>query len=196
MKTKIETRNFSNLNIDSENRIIRGTAIVFDSESVDLGGFVEIIDRNAVTTEFLDKQDIIFKYNHNDNYLPLSRSRQGKGTLSYSIDERGVNFEFVIKNKDAGILESIQAGDIDSCSFSFICGQDEVSRRSDNTIVRKIKSFDKILDFSIVDTPAYPATSVSCRSIDEFKNKESEIKNKINVESFQSYYNKLKKKYL
>jgi len=52
---------------------------------------------------------------------------------------------------------------------------DSWTKNPDGTYIRTINKFDKIYDCSILTcTPAYEATSVSCRSFEEFKAKEEE----------------------
>jgi phage head maturation protease len=103
-----EVRFAAEITADNEG-IVRGRAIVFDSPSEilyerNIGYFIEEIKRGAVTKEFLDQQTIYFKYNHNDNYLPLAYSKNGKGTLRYQVDDKGVTFEFKAKAKGFAAL--------------------------------------------------------------------------------------------
>lgn len=213
MENNLEVRYITELRADPEKGIITGRAIVFDSESQDLGGFKEVVKPEAVTREFLDKQDIVMLYNHNADYGVLARSKNGKGSLKYDIDEQGVTFEFKAKRKDQGIVESIAAGDLDACSFAFRIGEegDKWEKRSDGSYLRTISGFDCVRDFSLVVNPAYTATSVDVRKLDELRKKEEEDKsntvqkNKEEEESkkeeqrkqtFDKYSADLRKKYL
>lgn len=179
-KEKYEVRYANGISID--NGVIKGTAIVFNSLSEDLGGFREIIKCNPTEVkQLLDSQDIVMLYNHNQNstYNVLARSKNGKGSLNYSVDEFGVHFEFKAKTKDAGIVESIESGDLDGCSFAFqITENQQKIEKINGEYIRSISGFKGIKDFSIVVTPAYSATSVSLRALEDFKNGEIEaIKN-------------------
>jgi uncharacterized protein len=203
----LEVRYIKEIRADISEGIVRGTAIVFNSESQDLGGFTEVIKPESVTREFLDNQDIVMLYNHNADSGVLARSKNGKGTLNYSIDERGVNFEFKAKSKDSGIVESIAAGDLDACSFAFRVakGGEKIEKRENGMYLRTISAFEKLADFSIVVNPAYTDTTVNTRKLAEFKElleldendaqRQKEIENKKKQE-FNKYYQSLIKKYL
>jgi phage head maturation protease len=45
---EVRNCNFEVRNLDKDSRTVEGYALVFDSESNDLGGFTEVIDRNAL----------------------------------------------------------------------------------------------------------------------------------------------------
>jgi HK97 family phage prohead protease len=169
----LEVRYITELRANTEDNIVRGTAIVFNSESVDMG-FREVIKPEAATEEFLNTQDIVMLYNHNQDSGVLARSKNGKGSLKFNVDERGVNFEFKAKKKDAGIVESIAAGDLDACSFAFRIadGGEQWEKRNDGTYLRTISKFDAVQDFSVVVFPAYAATSINTRGLDELKQAE------------------------
>jgi uncharacterized protein len=157
----------------SEDRTIKGTAIVFNSESKDLG-FKEIILPEAINRDIINNNDIVMLYNHNEDEGILARSKNGKGSLKIDITNTGVDFSFTAKQTAKGdeILQSVRSGDLDACSFAFKVaeGGDSWEKRSDGSYLRTIKQFELLRDFSIVSNPAYEATSV--RSFDEFKEKE------------------------
>jgi len=54
MEQIIERRYVTELRAVPEDGIVTGTAIVFNSESQDLGGFSEIIEPSAATADFLN----------------------------------------------------------------------------------------------------------------------------------------------
>lgn len=150
----------------SEN-IIEGYAIVFNSLSEDLGGFREIILPESVTEELINKSDIFYLYNHNDDSIPLARSNKGEGSLSLNIDATGLYFSFVCLNQD--IYNAIKRGDINKASFAFSLptdGSGEVWEKSQEyNYIRKIIKIDLLHDLSCVLTPAYQEASVYARSI-------------------------------
>ena len=181
-KDNIEIRSFS-INSDAESRHISGYSVVYHSLSVDLGGFREIIEPTAITTELINRSDVVMNYNHDDSLI-LARSRNGEGTLKLSTDERGLLFEFDMPNSALGdqVLESIRRGDISTCSFAFSLNPDasgEVWTRDDeNGVIRTITAIDGLYDCALVIHAAYPETSVSARSLDklnELKNMEENI---------------------
>lgn len=169
-------KNYFNINKiqlrgDSDSRIISGRAVVFGSDSQNMG-FVERIAQGAITQETLDGSDIFALYNHDDNQV-LARSNQGHGTLALDLDDDGLNFMFEAPNTTLGndILELVRRGDLTSCSFAFtIPEQDSGAQRwyrEGDTLRRDILKIDRLYDVSIVNNPAYPATSVSARNMVE-----------------------------
>ena len=107
-----EVRNVNEqLNIIERN--IKGYAIVFNHESRDLGGFTEIIKPDAIDEDILKRSDIKCYLDHNRDKGILARSKKGTGSLSYSIDERGVIYEFEAPNTPLGneVLEGLKRGD-------------------------------------------------------------------------------------
>ena len=182
-KDNIEIRSFS-INSDTESRHISGYSVVFDSLSVDLGGFREIIEPTAITTELINRSDVVMNYNHDDSLI-LARSRNGEGTLRLSTDERGLLFEFDMPNSALGdqVLESIRRGDISTCSFAFSLNPDASGERwtqdEENGVIRTITTIDGLYDCALVIHAAYPTTTISARSLDKL----NELKNmKENIE--------------
>lgn len=177
---KLEIRNIE-IRADQETRTIKGTAIVFNSLSEDLGGFVEEIKPEACTPEFLNEQDITMLYNHETDQGVLARSKNGTGTLRYFVDEIGVHFEFEARNTSLGneVLEAVRAGDLSQCSFAFKLaeGGDKWENMGNGLYKRTINKFQCIRDFSIVIVPAYPETSteIKFRGLEELKENELEL---------------------
>lgn len=170
-KDNIEIRSFS-INSDTESRHITGYSVVYNSLSRDLGGFREIIEPTAITSELISRSDVVMNYNHDDSLI-LARSRNGEGTLRLSTDERGLLFEFDMPNSALGdqVLESIRRGDISTCSFAFSLNPDASGERwtqdEENGVIRTITTIDGLYDCALVIHAAYPETSVSARSLDK-----------------------------
>lgn len=163
-----EVRSFSIAN-DDDSRKVGGYAIVFDSLSVDLGGFREIISPTAITEELVKKSDIVFNFNHDNNYM-LGRYRNGDGTLSLRIDDVGLYFECELPKSPMGdnILESIRRGDLSQCSFAFALDPNDDSSETwehkEDGIYRTINKIAGLYDVSCVTFPAYEETSISERA--------------------------------
>lgn len=169
---------------EGENRTIDGYAIVFNSLSHDLGGFVEQVSPNALDG-VLERSDVVALLNHDNSRGILGRSRFGKGSLNLSVDEHGLRFVVEAPHTALGdeCLEYLRRGDATQCSFAFSVGSDTWEKRSDGTYLRTINSFDRIFDCSILTcTPAYEATSVSCRSFEEFKAAEAKAEEEARAE--------------
>lgn len=161
---------------EGESRTIDGYAIVFNSLSHDLGGFREQILPEALDG-VLERSDVVALLNHDSSRGILGRSRNGNGSLKLSVDEHGLRFVVEAPHTALGdeCLEYLRRGDANQCSFAFTVGEDTWTKNADGTYVRTINKFDRLFDCSILTcTPAYEATSVSCRSFEEFKAKEKE----------------------
>lgn len=158
---------------EAQSRTITGYAILFNTLSAPLWddedeAAYEMIAPEAVTREFLDGCDIKFTMFH-DRQLILARSNNGKGTLSYNVDEKGVSFEFDAPNTTDGdkALELVRRGDITGCSFMFSTHyydtayvQRNVERKDGKTIITyTVRTITGIYDFTLAADPAYPDTN-------------------------------------
>lgn len=165
---------------DSESRTIHGLAIPVNSRSALLGGeFYETISPDAITTDFLQTQDIKLYLDHDASHGTYARSKFGQGTLNLTITERGLEFDTEVPNTVFGdaLLEGIRRGDYDAISFAFIPDDDQWSKNEDNTLNRMINSFRMLDEISILSQlPAYEATSIDIRSLNDFKHEEEERK--------------------
>ena len=173
MEKEIRTLN-TEFRADDENRTIEGVSIVFNQLSEDLGGFREKIVPEAVNG-VIEESDIFLLYNHDRSKGYLARSRQGKGTLHIEVKDDGVHFNCKAPHTALAdeVREHMIAGDLNQCSFAFVVAEDRWEKMGDGTYIRTILKFDRLFDMSLVDTPAYSQTSASCRSFDEFKEKEA-----------------------
>lgn len=159
----------------SVSRTVYGYAVVFDSPSQDMG-FIETIKRGAITQELVDACDIFAKFNHDDDKI-LARSNKGEGSLKLTVDEKGLRYEFEAPNTDLGdeLLEYIKRGDISQSSFAFAIDPDAKDaqkwEKRDGKIYRTISKIGYLYDVSPVWTPAYLATSVDKRDLEEAKTK-------------------------
>ena len=154
-------------------RTITGYAILFNTPSVPLWEddeeeAREVIAPEAVTREFLDGCDVKMTMFH-DRQLILARSKNGAGTLTYTVDERGVAFSFDAPNTADGdkALELVRRGDISGCSFAFRTHyydrsyvERSVERVDGKTkIIYTVRSMIGIYDFTLAADPAYPDTN-------------------------------------
>lgn len=158
---------------EAPSRTITGYVILFNTPSAPLYSDtaeegVEIISPSAITREFLDQCDIKMTMFH-DRQLLLARSRNGKGTLSYGVDKKGVSFRFDAPNTADGdkALEMIRRGDVSGCSFIFSTRyfdeayvSRDIGRVDGKTrITYTVKRITNIYDFTLAADPAYPDTS-------------------------------------
>ena len=164
-----ETRNFplTELRIekrDDDSREVVGHASVFNSLSEDLGGFRETIAPGAFDDVLQD--DVRALFNHDPNMI-LARTKSG--TLTLSVDERGLQYRFNAPDTTAGrdLMVSLERGDIDQSSFGFRVADDEWENR-DGQVVRTVLKFSRLFDVSPVTMPAYPDTDVAKRELRAF----------------------------
>lgn len=160
----------NDINLEVKSRHIIAYGAVFNSRSVDLGGFTEILLPSAITAETIKQSDVLCLLDHSKARGVLARSNKGKGSLHLSVDERGLRYEFDAPHTQLGdeLLENIQRGEITASSFSFIVGEDYFERNADGSITRYISKIKKLTDVSPCYHPAYESTSVVCRSYEEF----------------------------
>ena len=64
--------------------------------------------------------------NHNEDKGVLARSNKGVGSLTLSIDDRGLKYSFEAPNTALGdeLLEGLRRGDISTSSFAFTVKSD------------------------------------------------------------------------
>lgn len=166
-KKKQERRQLEN-NIKRNDRSVEGYAVVFNSQSENLGGFVEIIHPEAITEETINESDVLARFNHNDEKV-LARSKKGKGSLTLSLDERGLHYSFQAPRTALGdeLLEYIERGDINASSFCFTIAEGgEKWVRENEQLVRHIYKIERLYDIAPVFTPAYEATTCSARALE------------------------------
>ncbi len=148
-------------------RKLRGTAVVFNQLSENLGGFREQIDPGAF--DGADITDVRCLMNHEDS---LVLGRTVSKTLRLNRDNQGVHFE--CDPPDTSYARDLAAcmdrGDIDQCSFSFTVaprGSDWDEDPASGGLIRTVKHISRLWDVSVVTYPAYPQTSSELRSIAE-----------------------------
>ena len=162
-KTKLENRlaSIELRNDDAEKMILEGYAIVFDEETLigdEKNGFIESISRSALNETNL--KDVPMKYNHNDSFLIIARTRNKSLTLT--VDEKGlkVRAELLDTESNKDIYKMVKAGLLDKMSFAFTVSGQKIDR-SGEIPKRTITGIDRLFDVSIVDLPAYEQTSIA-----------------------------------
>lgn len=170
----LEIRSFNiELRNEPESRHIEGYGSVFNERSLDLGGFVEMIAPGAFDG-VIDRSDVKCYLDHNPEKGILARSRNGKGSLSLVIDEKGLRYEFDAPHTNLGdeVVEGLKRGDYSQSSFAFTVDDEVWTKEADGTYLRTITKIGGLYDVSIVANPAYEGTSVALRSLDAFKAQE------------------------
>lgn len=193
MDEKREIRNTSfQVQVTGENeekRTVEGYALLFDTPSDGLS-FTEVIKRGALDG-VLEKSDVFALLNHDQRRGVLARSKYGKGSLSLSVDDKGLKYRFDAPKTALGeeLLENIRRGEIGESSFCFDVEKDTWEKRSDGSWKRTIEKFGNIYDTSPVYNGAYSKTSVYMRgkeaAEEELRHREQEIP--------ESYYQNIEK---
>lgn len=167
----LEVRSFNiELREAEDSRHIEGYGSVYNSRSLDLGGFTEVIAEGAFDG-VIDKSDVKCYLEHNPNRGILARSKNGKGSLLLELDERGLKYSFDAPHTQLGdeVVEGLRRGDYSQSSFAFTVESDTWTKEADGSYLRTINKVGNLYDVSIVANPAYEGTEVALRSLDAFK---------------------------
>jgi HK97 family phage prohead protease len=142
--------------------VLVGYAALFNSRSLDLGGFFEVIRKGAFKRS-LEANDDILALAHHDRSRPLAR--RSKGTLKLEEDDKGLRVEITLNDSSSArdVLADVKSGNIEGMSFSFSTINDEVTR-ADGIVLRELIDVE-LHEVSPVTMPAYPETSIAARSV-------------------------------
>lgn len=174
----VEIRKTQQLSSD-DNRKISGYAMLFNSQSEDLG-FFEVIEPSAIDVDTIKRSDIFAKFNHQDDII-LARCKYGEGSLNLTIDDNGLFYEFEAPKTTYGdmLLEHIKRGEITSSSFAFsVANGGDKWVKKDGEMYRTISKIEVLYDVSPVFQPAYEATTCTMRNFEKAQ-KEIEINEKL-----------------
>lgn len=165
--------------LEDNSRKITGLAIPVGTRSELLyNEFYETIEPIAME-DLIDRFDVKLYVNHDSSQGTFARSKYGKGSLRLFVTERGLEFETELPNTAFGdmLLEGIRRGDFDAMSFAFAPDQEEWEDNGDGTYNRTIKHIGLLDECSILScAPAYSATEVNLRSLEDFKEEQRKAK--------------------
>ena len=166
-------------NEESEEMRIEGYAAVFNSPET--YGYTELIAPTAF--DDTDMKDVVLRYNHNDNFMVLARTRNK--SLKLTVDEKGLFIDAVLQDditEHKDIFNAIKSCLIDKQSFAFTVESEEYNYETDTRTITKI---GKLFDVSVVDFPFYNDTDVSvarAANNDEFLKRRKELREKYEKE--------------
>ena len=150
---------------------IKGYAAVFNSPET--YSYTEVISDKAFNDA--DMSDVVLRYNHNDSFMVLARTRNN--SLKLNVDEKGLYIDATLQDDitdHRNIFNAIKSGLIDKQSFAFVVDEDEYDYDTDTRTITKI---GKVFDVSVVDQPFYNATDVQVASENEsFLDKRNELR--------------------
>lgn len=141
-------------NEDNEMRI-QGYAAVFNAPET--YAYTEVIDSKAF--DEADMSDVVLRYNHNDSFMVLARTRNK--SLELDVDEKGLYIDAKLQDDitdHKNIFNAIKSELIDKQSFAFTIEEYNYDYDTDTRTITKI---GKVFDVSVVDQPFYNATDVS-----------------------------------
>ena len=144
---------------------LHGYAAVFNSDSEDMGGWVERIAPGAFEGT-MTSPDIYALWNHDPNYIIAATA---DGSLRLSQDGTGLLSE--CEPMDTQIIRDlvvtpIQQGKVRKMSFAFDIPVDGCEWIMENgRDVRVIRRIARLYDVSPVAFPAYPGTDITARTM-------------------------------
>lgn len=160
----VETRS------EEQEMILEGYAVTFNSPATH--GYTEIITERALDNT--DMSDVVLRYNHNDSFMCLARTRNN--SLELNVDEKGLKIKAKLNPNIAehkNVYEAVKSGLLDKMSFAFTVRADEYDY---DTNTRKITDIDKMYDVAVVDQPFYDSTSIYARSLEATETKIKELR--------------------
>lgn len=150
---------------------IKGYAAVYDSPET--YAYTEVIAKGAFDES--DMSDVVLRYNHNDSFMVLARTRNK--SLNLSVDDKGLFMDATLQDditEHKNIYNAIKSGLIDKQSFAFTVEEDDYDYETDTRTITKI---GKVFDVSVVDQPFYNDTDVSLASKnDDFMARREELR--------------------
>lgn len=143
-------------------RRIGGYAALFNRESRNLGGFVEIILPGAFNdSRSRDWPDVMARYNHDDMWL---LGTTGARTLELTVDGTGLDYTVTVPAARQDVFELVQRGDIRKSSFAFMTLEEDWGMTEQDYPLRKLVSA-QLVDVAPVNRPAYTDTTAGTRSL-------------------------------
>ena len=109
--------------------------------------------------------DVCLKYNHQDNFLILARTRNN--SLQLIVDDKGLKIraELIDTTNNRDVYKMIKARLLEKMSFAFTVDKEEYDHE---TNTRRILHIDKLYDVSIVDVPFYNSTEIYARKKEDY----------------------------
>lgn len=157
---KIETRAFDiTMNHDDE-MVLKGL-IPYEKQSLNMG-FFEILKRGCFKKTVAESRDLHFLEEHDPAKL---RARGKNGSLKVTEDNEGVHFEvhLVDTQENRDLYTKVRSGLLDNVSFGFQIIKD----RWDASRTHREVIEARLYEISAVGSPAYEATTLSCRSLSQ-----------------------------
>jgi len=162
---------------EEDKMLIEGYAITFEQPATQEYGsrkFTETIKKGALDNT--DMRDVPLRYNHNDTWLIMARTRNK--SLQLIKDDIGLKIraELLDTQSNRDIYKSIQERLIDKMSFAFtVADGGDTWSFGDTETTREVNNIAKLYDVSVVDTPFYDSTSIYARSLELLDSEERKL---------------------
>ena len=153
---------------DEDKMLIEGYAITYEQPATHQYGsrkFTETIKKGSL--DKTDMKDVPMRYNHNDGFMIMARTRNN--SLQLIKDDVGlkVKAELLDTQSNRDLYKGIQEGLIDRMSFAFtVANEGDNWTFGEEETTREVTNIEKLYDVSVVDTPFYDSTSIYARSLD------------------------------
>lgn len=161
-----ETRQFVEFRFDDsgdDGPVLRGYASVFDSDS-EFMGFTERVSKTAFTRTLQENKDVKALVEHDTSKIV---ARSGNDSLMLREDDHGLYVEITPNQTSYAqdLVENVRTGLLDSMSFGFHVVSDSWERVEGRNI-RTLLDVD-LIEVSVVSTPAYRASEIALRNIQQ-----------------------------
>lgn len=192
-QNKKEIRNITaEVTVDEESRKVEGYALLFNvpSDGLDIE---EIIEPRALDG-VIEKSNVFALLNHDERRGILARSKKGEGTLSLTVDGKGLRYRFDAPRTALGdeLLEYLKRGEVTESSFAFTVAED-VWEKKGETWKRTIKKIDELYDVSPVYDAAYSKTTVYMRGKEQVEAEMEKQDREQRERELDAYYSNLNK---
>lgn len=190
---KKEIRNIAaEVTVDEESRKVEGYALLFNvpSDGLDIE---EIIEPRALDG-VIERSNVFALLNHDERRGILARSKKGEGTLSLTVDGKGLRYRFDAPRTALGdeLLEYLKRGEVTESSFAFTVAED-VWEKKGETWKRTIKKIDELYDVSPVYDAAYSKTTVYMRGKEQVEAEMEKQDREQRERELDAYYSNLNK---
>lgn len=128
--------------------------------------FREIVMPGALSKALSEKPDVTLRYQHNMNALPMGRTTSG--TLTLEQDDLGLRVQATLPAWASDVAESVRRGDVTGMSIRFGKVLEKWSTEAIDgaqVAVRRLQEIRLGGELSLVDFPAFPATSAAIRAL-------------------------------
>lgn len=140
----------------------------FNRESLDLGGFVEVVAPSAFTKSLQERRsDVVALWNHDPMWV---LGRESNRTMTITVTDEGVDSEVSLDGDDPmhkHFARRVERRDVVGSSFGFETVRDRWEKLEDGSVLRTLLEV-KLYDISPVTFPAYPEAEAETRSLAVF----------------------------